>query len=306
MDLLAATGDGLYALGTRGLEKVANGDVATVAAAGRTVWAVADDTTLLRGDRGQGLAPVAAAERPLRCLLPVGGGVLAGTADAGLVRAGDGDALSAVPGFDRVPGRAGWYTPWGGPPDTRSLAASADGVWYANVHVGGVPRSTDGGQTWEPTIDVDADVHQVLVPLEQAGGLVLAAAAYGLAVSADAGDTWTWRTEGLHARYARAVAVVNGTVLVSVSRGPGGDAAGVYRGDLGADGPLTRCRDGLPEWFSGNVDTGCLVADGAAVALADGGTVYHSADAGRTWSVLADGLPAVRWLAVEDSGVPRG
>jgi RND family efflux transporter MFP subunit len=30
-----------------------------------------------------------------------------------------------------------------------------------NVHVGGIPRSVDSGATWAPTIDVDADVHEV-------------------------------------------------------------------------------------------------------------------------------------------------
>ncbi|HVL97692.1 MAG TPA: hypothetical protein VM324_00150 [Egibacteraceae bacterium] len=306
MDLLAATADGLYRVGEGGApERLADGDVITVAVeqgddtdGGAVVWAVSGDTTLLRGTPHAGFAPVATSERALRCLLPLPGGVLAGTAEAGLVRF-DGERLDAVAGFAHVPGRDGWYTPWGGPPDTRSLAADADGVWYAGVHVGGVPRSTDEGRTWAPTIDVDADVHEVAT----ADGLMVAAAAYGLAVSDDGGATWAWRTDGLHARYARAVAVADATVLVSVSDGPDGRQAALYRGGLGPDGALTRCGEGLPEWFTGNVDTGCLAAVGASVGLADGGTIYRSADAGRTWEVLAEGLPAVRWLAAPTAGV---
>lgn len=309
MELLAGTRQGLYRLGAGSPELLADGDVSAVTVDDGTVWAVVDDTTLVRGGPGVsgtfGFEPVARHDRALRCLLAVPGGLLAGTAEAGLVRL-DGDRLVAVEGFQGVPGRGDWYTPWGGPPDTRSLAAArapggghapadsdgAGGTWYANVHVGGVPRSTDGGATWQPTIDVDDDVHQVVT----AGGLVLVAAAYGLAVSDDAGATWRWRTDGLHARYARAVTVAGDTVLVSVSQGPGGGRAAVYRGEAALDGSLTRCRDGLPEWFTGNVDTGCLTADGTSVALADADRVYRSADAGRSWHLLVEGLPAVRWL----------
>ena len=61
-------------------------------------------------------------------------------------------------------GRDRWYTPWGGPPDTRSMT-SADGKVYANVHVGGVVRSADAGRTWQPTaLDIDADVSPAYDP----------------------------------------------------------------------------------------------------------------------------------------------
>lgn len=301
--LLIATSAGLYALDGDGApRRLADGDVVAVAPGAGGVWAVADDTTLMRGDPQRGLEPVATCQRALRCVLPLspgvstsphdGEGVLAGTAEAGLVRLERG-RLVPVAGFDAVDGRETWHTPWGGPPDTRSLAAGADGALYANVHVGGIPCSLDGGATWQPTIDVEADVHQVAT----AGGLVLAAAAWGLAFSADRGATWRWRTEGLHARYARAVAAAGDTVLVSVSRGPGGAESALYRGALAAEGPLSRCRRGLPEWFSGNVDTGALVACGATVAAADGSTVYASTDAGATWQVLVADLPPVRALA---------
>lgn len=298
MDLVAGTTDGLYRLDGRPPERLADGDVTAVAVDGAAVWAVVDDSTLLRGDPGDAFVVLARHDRALRCLLPTAGGLLAGTAEAGLLRV-DGGRLVPVEGFRHVPGRGDWYTPWGGPPDTRSLAAGADGTLYANVHVGGVPRSTDGGVTWEPTIDVDADVHEVTV----AGGLVLAAAAYGLAVSDDAGATWRWRTDGLHARYARAVVAVDGTVIVSVSQGPGGGRAAVYHGEAAGTGTLTRCRDGLPEWFTGTIDTGCLTTDGRSVALADGGTVYRSDDAGLSWHVLAGDLPTVRWLAAYAASV---
>jgi len=67
------------------------------------------------------------------------------------------------------------------------------------VHVGGVLHTGDSGATWSPTIDIDADVHQVAT----ADGLVLAAGARGLSTSTDKGVTWSLRTDGLDARYSR-------------------------------------------------------------------------------------------------------
>lgn len=292
--VLVATADGLHALAADGApRRVLDGDIAALAVRGDTVWAVVGDTALARGRLDGGWRTMAVSDRPLRCVLPRDGDVLAGTAGAGLVRLDDA-GLRRVAGFDDVAGRGSWFTPWGGPPDTRSLAAGADGAVYANVHVGGIPASVDGGVTWRPTIAVEADVHQVAV----AGGLVLAAAAGGLAVSADGAATWRWRTEGLHARYARAVAATDETVLVSVSQGPGGARSALYRGALATDGPLTRCREGLPEWFGGNIDTAALAAHGPVVVAADGGTVHRSADGGITWGVLARGLAEVRGVAM--------
>src|SRR5207247_7541735 len=132
--------------------------------------------------------------------------------------------------YRRAPGRNDWTTPWGGPPDTRSLAADGNAL-YANVHVGGILRSTDAGTNWAPTIDVDADVHQVVAGFDDAGR-VLAATAEGLAVSNDGGDTWAFETEGLGATYSRAAAVAGDVVLASASRGPRGDGAAVYRRPL--------------------------------------------------------------------------
>lgn len=48
----------------------------------------------------------------------------------------------------------------GGPPDTRSITEDGDTV-YVNVHVGGVLRSSDQGESWQPTIDIGADIHRV-------------------------------------------------------------------------------------------------------------------------------------------------
>src|SRR5204863_9481118 len=151
----------------------------------------------------------------MNCLLEVNDALFVGQAKASLASL-QGGSLGPVLGFDHVDGREGWYTPWGGPPDVRTLSAGPDGTIYANVHVGGIPVSRDGGETWTPTIEVDADVHQVLAHPSQPGR-VMAATAWGFADSRDGGATWEFATDGLHASYSRAIALAGDTVLLAAS-----------------------------------------------------------------------------------------
>lgn len=255
-------------------------------------WALAGDGTVLRSEDG-GWDEVARLSEPSpRCLLSTEGGLLLGTALARLFRLRR-EVLEPVDAFDQVPGREGWYTPWGGPPDTRSLALDRSGTVYANVHVGGIVRSTPEGG-WEPTIDVDADVHQVIAH-PQRDRLVLAATAYGLAESRDGADTWETADDGLHAPYCRAVAVAGETVLVTASTGPSTRRAAVYRRPLDGGGPFERCQGGLPEWFPSNIDTHCLAATGPRAVFGTAeGEVWSSEDEGRTWERLAEDLPQIR------------
>lgn len=298
--LCAGTEAGLVELGS-------DGTWITVAFAGRRVdalagdgtrrWAIVDAAELWLADgEGTWRLEAEAPGPPLTCLALTSTGPVVGSAEAHLYRLSDG-RLDGLDTFEQAEGRAHWYTPWGGPPDTRSLSVDPDGTLFANVHVGGVLRSHDGGVTWRPTIDIHADVHQVLAGA--APDLILAASAEGLAVSDDAGISWRIDDEGLHDTYCRAVAATPTTVVVSASSGPRGHRSALYRGALLRAGAFQRCRAGLPEWFDGNVDTGCLVADGSVVAAAvPDGEVFISPDDGRTWSRAAIGLPPVRCLAL--------
>lgn len=294
MRFLAGTEDGLHHPGGAVLS---GHRISALAGESGTWWVIADGGRIWKGS-GVDWTPVAElSEGEARCLLSTPAGLLVGTSGARLLRLA-GRELEPVAGFDRAEGRDDWYTPWGGPPDTRSLSRGPDGALYANVHVGGILRSRDGGASWEPTIDIDADVHQVLVHPSRPG-LVLAASAGGLALSDDRGDSWRVRVEGLHHRYSRAVAVADGVVLVTASSGPSGSRAAIYRGDLDGTGPLRRCTDGLPEWFEGNIDTHCLVAERGVVAFGTAdGSVYRSRDAGAGWERVAAGLPPLECLAL--------
>ena len=299
--LLIATADGIRRLGDgatspAGSVQLSGQEVTGLASEGPGLWATVDGESLWRSADGTAWQHEAGAEGlRANCVSAGPAGVLVGTSEAHLLRFEDG-TLRIVPSFDEVDGRAEWYTPWGGPPDSRSISQEPSGTAYVNVHVGGIVRSADGGQTWEPTIDIHADVHQVLARLDRPGG-VLAATARGLALSDDAGETWAFRTEGLHATYLRAVAVSGEHVLVSASTGPRGGRAAIYRLPLDGDAGFERCSDGLPEWFSGNIDTFCLAGseEGAAFASPDG-SLFVSRDQGATWELVLEGLSSVRAL----------
>jgi hypothetical protein len=293
--LLVGTEDGLVEVDGSRRRELDGHRVTALSGAG---WAIVDGTTVMQrippGGWHKWLEFGGAGSGYLTCLAPRGEEVFVGTSGGHLVRhrLDESPHLEPVPSFDTVDGREQWHAVGSREPYVRSLTVTAAGVLLANVHVGGIPRSTDGGETWAPTIDVDADVHQVRAHPERPE-LVLAAAAVGLCLSRDGGATWTVHTEGLHATYCRAVAVAGDTMLVSASTGPFTDRGAIYRRSLDGDGPFERVSD----WLDGNVDSGRLVAFGDQVAFGDpDGRLRFSDDYGATWTVWDD-VPPVTALA---------
>jgi hypothetical protein len=291
--LLVGSDTGIHTVGD-GAHDLQGTSVVALAAESARLWALGGDGTILRSEDGRWERLAGMTGLAGRCLLATEEGLLVGTAQARLFRLRR-DVLEPVDAFDQVPGREDWYTPWGGPPDTRSMALDAAGSVYANVHVGGIVRSTSDG-SWEPTIDIDRDVHQVVSHPERTGR-VFAATAYGLADSADGGETWDVSDDGLHGSYARAVAIAGDVLLLTASTGPFTNQAAIYRRPMDGAGPFQRCTAGLPEWFGANLDTYCLAAHGARAAFGTGeGEVWMSTDQGATWAQAADGLGDVSAL----------
>jgi hypothetical protein len=295
--ILAATRDGLRAFDEGGREvalELPGRSVTAVVRDGPQLWAIVDRAEIWHTPEDE-WRRVAELDGLTATCIAMTDAIHVGTSEAHLFRL-TGDTLERVSAFDEVDGRDSWYTPWGGPPDTRSFSEWADDV-YVNVHVGGIVRTSDGGASWSPTIDIDADVHQVAT----ADGLVLAAGAHGLSVSSDRGATWSLYSDGLEAAYSRAVVVCGDRLLVSASSGPRGGHAAVYRTDLGG-GRSVRCRTGLPEWFDDNIDTYCLDAlnDGSYAAFGTtDGRLYGSDDRGETWTQLSTvGVPVQSVLVV--------
>jgi photosystem II stability/assembly factor-like uncharacterized protein len=291
--VLAATEDGLYDIddGGNATRQLPGAITALSVAPDGTRWLVVGDHDLVRGRE-----PVAHRGEELTSVVATPNDVFVGTVGAHVMRLVDG-LLARVESFEDLDGRDTWAQPWGAPGDVRSLAADTDAV-YVNVHVGGVLRTRDRGESWVQTIDTEVDVHQVVAPGD--GRVLAATGAEGLAVSRDGGATWDFVTAGLHGTYLRAVAAVPGAVVVSASTGPFTHEGAVYRLPQGSE-RFERCNGGLPARFDGNVDSHWIASRGALVVCAGpDATIYRSDDSGVTWRSFVTGLPRVTSIAVAD------
>jgi hypothetical protein len=307
--LAASWSDGLFVSDAGGFRQELTGKcVRSIAADGRGgALAIVDGHSVLRRAANGEWSTVVAAASELSCCVAVGESIYVGTDDARVLRIGAEAALIDLKGFQSVAGRETWYAGTAiidgklvGPPlGIRSIASTCDQqVLLANVHVGGIPISNDRGASWRPSIEVDADVHQVCAHPSQPR-VVIAAAAVGLCVSYDGGATWAIEQEGLHALHCSAVAFVGDDILVSASEDPFSEQGAIYKRRLNVAGPLRRVGGGLPEWTQGRADTGCMASKGPVVAIVDGGgNFYVSEDAAQSWLRRPERIAAPSGLLV--------
>jgi hypothetical protein len=256
------------------------------------VLAIVGGNSLRRRGADGAWEAVVESKLKLACCVPVGEVIFVGTDDAQVLRIGRDGTLELLRGFDDVAGRETWFAGGAtingkrvGPPlGVRSMAATCDGALLVNVHVGGIPRSTDFGVTWRPTIEVESDVHQVCAHPARPE-IVIAASAVGFCVSRDGGVTWEMEQRGLHAAHCSAVAFGRKDVFVSASTSPFAAEGAVYRRPIDGDGPLEVLGGGMPTWLDGKCDTDCIAVKDSAVALVDwSGRLYVSEDDGDTWA----------------------
>ncbi|MFP6722353.1 MAG: hypothetical protein VCF25_19070 [Candidatus Poribacteria bacterium] len=230
----------------------------------------------------------------LNCLCwTAGNRLLVGTESARLAWIANED-LHFIDGFDSIAERKFWKTPWGGPPDVRSLAVSTDGTIYANIHVGWIAHSRDEGGTWQASREgLEMDVHQVATH-PSSPNEVFAATANGFYLSGDYGQTFTRQGNGMSYYYQRACACFadQDIYLVSTSRGPHGQAGALlYRsGNAGRDWVLAK---GLPKNIDKNIDTfQIIIVDGAhALVIIEDTILYETRDWGVIWNKVGDNYP---------------
>lgn len=300
--LVATWRDGLFVVsGGTCDQELANHSVRALAPDGHDgALAIIDGRSLYRRAPDGVWSTIVTAEFNLACCVTVGEVVYVGTDDAHVLRVSAAGEIEQLRGFDGVAGRDKWYAGSAmidgkrvGPPlGIRSITATSDGaVLLANVHVGGIPRSVDGGVTWQPSIDINSDVHEVRAHPNRPNA-VAAAAAIGLCSSSDGGATWVVEQAGLHASHCSAVEFAGDDVLVAAAADPFAPKGAIYRRGVDEHCPLVMVAGGLPGWLDGIADTGCIATHGSAVAVADKrGNLYVSADTSRTWSRRADGIP---------------
>jgi hypothetical protein len=303
--ILVATWDnGLFNVtGKMVHQELADQSVRSLVADGRGgVLAIVGGHSLYRRSPDGEWRAIAKSEFKLSCCTAIGAAVFLGTDDARILRVDPDGAQQCLTGFDAVAGRDRWYAGsaivdgkrMGPPLGIRSMAVTCDGgVLLANVHVGGVPRSTDAGLTWQSTIDIDSDVHQVCAHPTRPG-IVIAAAGAGLGISRDAGATWTIEQQGLHAHHCSAVAFGRNDIFVSAATGQFAAQGAVYRRPIDSDGPLQPLGRGIPQWIDGVADTNCIATRDSVAALIDrSGCLYVSHDDGAIWSCPIDRLPVI-------------
>lgn len=285
--IVTGTADGLHEISLDGVvQRTAHAGKEVSAIAGD--WAIADDKVVaLSSDRSLSLPE---GLEPRSLFAEVDGSCVIGTSEARLFEL-SGATPQPVDTFDDILGRSAWSTPWGGPPDTRSIARYQKSL-LVNVHVGGLWRSDD--DAWLEAVSADADVHQVVATDD----VIVVAAATGIGQSTDGGKTFTWGADGLIAPYSRAVTIAGDWVLASASTGAGANVGSVYRRPLYAPEASFETvggRGDLPKLFSFNVDTCELAATDELVALGTPtGDLYLSEDCGDSWRLLCEALPGVR------------
>jgi photosystem II stability/assembly factor-like uncharacterized protein len=225
---------------------------------------------------------------------PAGGAVFAGTEPSALYRSDDhGESWRELTGLLELPSRPTWSfppRPWTS--HVRWVAPNPhdSDVLLAGIELGGLMRSTDGGETWEDhRPGAQRDVHS-LAWHPQAEGVVYEAGGGGAAWSDDWGETWTPADEGRDRHYTWSVAADPDDPrrwFVSASTSPfrahrGGDPeAHVYRRENGGWRALA---GGLPDPFPAMPYALVSLGETVLAGLANG-EVWQSDDRGDTWSL---------------------
>ena len=159
------------------------------------------------------------------------------------------------------------------------MASHGDDL-YVGVHVGGIMRSADGGETWSDTIDLHVDVHEVVA--DTGDGTVWAATGErALAESHDDGASWRFHADGLQATYSLVLAITSAGVLAGASSGHAGRDGAVYLFDGSRFEPV----EGLPDRLDGAVGPRQIAGEGSHAALI--APRWRRLHERRRWSALA-------------------
>lgn len=240
------------------------------------------------------------------------GAVYAGTEPSALHRSDDrGETWRELTALLELPSRPTWSfppRPWTS--HVRWVAPSPHdaSLLLVGIELGGLMRSTDGGETWQDhRPGAQRDVHSLAwhsrVPARayEAGG-------GGAAWSEDGGDSWRPADEGRDRHYTWSVTVEPEDPevwYVSASTGPfaahgrGDPQAGIYRRD--GDG-WVELGGGLPRPLPAMPYALVATEERLFAGLANG-ELYESRDRGGSWSALAlEGEPLERVVALAERG----
>ena len=177
---------------------------------------------------------------------------------------------------------------------------------YASVEVGGLLRSTDGGNRWEEFPSLYEDVHRLMIHPSNPKFLY-GVTGRGLYVSPDAGATWQqWtRREDEIGGYPDGFAFRPSDAKVILMTAAH-DAPGTWRTTHFAGARISRSKDGgrsweilrngLPDRLQASIEAFCLEEAGdstAVFAATTSGDIFCSNDLGDSWQKIISGLPPI-------------
>jgi photosystem II stability/assembly factor-like uncharacterized protein len=238
---------------------------------------------------------------------PVDGAVYAGTEPSALFVSRDGGgSWRELEEMRKLPSQPTWSfppRPWTSHVRAIALSYTDPDLVVAGIELGGVLRSTDGGETWQDQRPgAQPDCHSLSAHPE-APGLIYEAGGGGFARSTDFGDSWESVDGGMGLHYVWGLAVdAENPSLVYASAAPGpyqahgrgASGAAVYR-KLG-DEPWQVTLEDLDEFpYALCPDP---EAQGAVYAGLGDGTILRGEKAGESWEEVARVSPGLDALAV--------
>lgn len=281
------------------------------------IYAGTQGNGVLRSDdRGVTWRPAGLSGQIVKAIAPSRhepGTVYAGAKPATMFVSRDGaKSWTELEAFRRIPGRWWWFSPAEKPfsayVQAIALSPTAPNLIVVGVELGGVVRSTDGGQTWTGhRRGAVRDCHSLAFHTTN-GDWVYEAGGGGAALSRDAGQSWRQPKAGLDRRYGWACAAdpaqpevwyISASTSFSVTKFEpsahidGQANAYIFRSAGGA--PWQKLGGGLPQPL--DYMPYALLTDPAApghlYAGLSNGDVWHSFDHGDTWGKLPFNLKSI-------------
>jgi hypothetical protein len=258
------------------------------------------------------------------------GSIYAGTQPAALFRSTDGgETWHENEAFAALPEHTAWCVPLDPPLPGRARALVVDQndpnrIWVG-VEVGGVARTTDGGQTWKVDLPGEnPDLHMMFAHPGDEGTLFVSTGYgrfdhiaeeiegnAGVFRSDDCGETWQYAWKGITPRYSRPMCIDQRSPhSLTVASAP--TAFSDHSDPDGALAVLLRSDDHGESWRSLGDEAHSpsaanfhgLIVDpaniGGVIVGTDTGEIWRVSDDAR-WTELGSGLPKVWSLAAVET-----